>query len=258
MIRTVIIEDETAAAINLRSLLRQEFPNTEVLCVLESIGESIEWLRANRPPDLIFMDIHLADGESFRIFDAVEVTAPVIFTTAYDQYALEAFRVNSIDYLLKPINAADLHRAIEKLLRLTGLERRAYGEQVRRLTARAAAPRTQQVFLSHVRDRIIPLHRDSIAFFYTANERVSATAFDGESYPLDRTLEALQALLPESDYFRANRQFIVSRQAVRDISVWFGGRLSLNLTVATPERIFVSKARVPEFKQWLTAAHGGE
>lgn len=249
MLRALIIEDETAAAVNLRAVLRETAPDVEVTGVLESVAESVEYFRNHPQPDLLFMDIHLADGDSFRIFDEVEIAAPVIFTTAYDRYALEAFKVNSIDYLLKPLKSADVQRALEKLRRLTGSESRAYGARVK-----AMAAERQETFLVHVRDRIIPLHRDKIAYCYTSDEKVTACGFDGEIYPLDRTLEALQALLPEADFFRANRQFIVARRAVRDIAVWFGSRLSLALQVETPERIVIPKARVPEFKAWLTAA----
>lgn len=252
--KALLIEDETAAAQNLRAILRQVAPDMEILDTLESVAESIAWLGANPQPDLLFMDIHLADGESFRIFRAVEITAPVIFTTAYDQYALEAFKVSSIDYLLKPINAADVGRALEKLHRLTGSERREYGTRVKEL----AAKRQEDTFLVHVRDKIIPLRREQIAYCYTSNEKVTACGFDGTVYPLDKTLEALQALLPEQDFFRANRQFIVSRKAVREIVVWFGSRLALNLVVAAPERIVISKARVPEFKSWLRSVRPAE
>ena len=225
--KALIIEDETAAALNLKAILKQAAPDIRVVDTLESVEESVDWLRANPQPDLLFMDIHLADGDSFRIFDAVEVTAPVIFTTAYDRYALEAFKVNSIDYLLKPLNAADVQRAL------------ALGQP-------------------HVRDKIIPLKREDIAFCYTCNEKVTAYTFAGASYPLDKTLEALQAVLPEADFFRANRQFIVARRAVKEISVWFGSRLSLSLVLETPERIVISKARVPEFKAWLTSVQPAE
>ena len=248
--KALIIEDETAAALNLEAILKQVAPGVEVIGTLESVEESIGWLRANPQPDLLFMDIHLADGDSFRIFDAVEIAAPVIFTTAYDQYALEAFKVNSIDYLLKPLNASDVGRALAKLHRLTSVERSDYGSRVRTL----AASRREEVFLVHVRDKIIPLHRSRIAYCYTSNEKVTAYGFDGAAYPLDKTLEALQGLLPESEFFRANRQFIVARQAVKEIAVWFGSRLTLHLTVETPERIVISKARVPEFKAWLRSA----
>ncbi len=246
--KALIIEDETAAAVNLQAILREVAPEVEVLATLETVAESVEWLREREQPDLLFMDIHLADGESFRIFDRVEVNVPVVFTTAYDSYALEAFRVNSIDYLLKPINPDDLRRALMKLARLSGRERADYPERVRSMNAAR-----ERVFLVHVRDKIVPLDRDRVAFFYTSNERVTAYTHEGEEYPLDRTLESLQAVLPESDFFRANRQFIIARSAVREIAVWFGSRLTLALTVRTPERIVISKARVPEFKQWLRA-----
>ena len=254
MMKALLIEDETAAARNLAAVLREVAPGVQIVATLESVAESIEWLRSNPQPDLLFMDIHLADGDSFRIFGAVEVTAPVIFTTAYDRYALEAFKVSSIDYLLKPINADDVRRALEKLRRLTSGERLDYGSRVRSL----AAQRQEEVFLVRVRDRIIPLQRDRIAYCYTSNEKVTACGFDGETYPLDKTLEALQALLPERDFFRANRQFIVARRAVKEIAVWFGSRLTLHLTVDTPERIVISKARVPEFKTWLRAVRPAE
>lgn len=253
MIRALIVEDETAAAVNLRAIPRETAPDVEIVATLESVTESVDYLRAHPQPDLLFMDIHLADGDSFRIFDAVEIVAPVIFTTAYDRYALDAFKVSGIDYLLKPLNGADVRRAIDKFRRLTGSERHDYGARVQ-----AMASGREETFLVHVRDRIIPLHRDKIAYCYTSNEKVTACDFDGESYPLDRTLETLQSLLPQSDFFRANRQFIISRRAVRDIVVWFGSRLALSLQVPTPERIIISKARVPEFKAWLRSVRPAE
>lgn len=254
MMRALIIEDETAAARNLEAVLREVAPGVEILATLESVAESVEWLQSNPQPDLLFMDIHLADGDSFRIFESVEITAPVIFTTAYDRYALEAFKVNSIDYLLKPINTENVRRALEKLRRLTSGERLDYGTRVRSL----ASQRQEEVFLVHVRDKIIPLQRDRIAYCYTANEKVTACDFDGAVYPMDKTLEALQSLLPDRNFFRANRQFIIARRAVKEIAVWFGSRLTLHLTVETPERIVISKARVPEFKEWLRAIHPTE
>lgn len=253
--KALIIEDETAAAVNLQAILKEVAPSIEVVATLESVVESIEWLRCHPHPDLLFADIHLADGDSFRIFRDVQVTAPVIFTTAYDQYALEAFKVNSIDYLLKPINVGDVRRALDKLHRLTNRERSDYGSRVRSMASSGVHSGT---FLVHVRDRIIPLRREQIAFCYTSNEKVIAYDYDGAVYPLDKTLEALQALLPEADFFRANRQFIVARRAVKEIAVWFGSRLTLHLTVETPERIVISKARVPEFKAWLTTVHTAE
>ena len=258
--RVLIIEDETAAAVNLKAILRRVAPSYSVLTVLESIEESVEYFsdEHSQLPDLVFMDIHLADGESFRIFDSVDIKIPIIFTTAYDEYALRAFKVNSIDYILKPIKEEDMRHAIEKFERLSGGERQEYNQRIEQMIrsshqepAASEARENQRVYLVHQKDKIIPLSIDDVAFFYTSNEKVSAVTYDESYYIIDRTLESLQASLPEAEFFRANRQFIVARKAVKDITVWFGSRLSLNLSVTLPEKIIISKARVPEFKQWL-------
>lgn len=246
--RIVIIEDETAAALNLRAILRAVIPGVEVVATIESVAESVEWFASHAAPDLLLVDIHLADGESFRIFDAVDIVCPIIFTTAYDQYALEAFRAGGIDYLLKPIKEEELRRAVEKLRRLSGTELAARHEDIVRM---ARARDEQKVFLIPVRDKIIPLRREQVAFFHTTDEKVRAFDYEGVSYPMDKSLDRLSKILSDSDFFRANRQFIVAREAVADISVWFGSRLALNLRVKTPERIVVSKDRVPEFKRWF-------
>jgi DNA-binding LytR/AlgR family response regulator len=246
--KVLIIEDETAAARNLRSIIKKVLPQAEVLATLESVAEAVEWFEANSAPDLVFMDIHLADGESFRIFEKVDIVSPIIFTTAYDEYALKAFQVNSIDYLLKPIKEEELKRAIDKLERLSQselAERRAGIEEVARNKGE------QKVFLIPVRDKIVPLRVEDVAFFYTTDEKVRAFDGEGNSYPMDRSLDKLMKILSERDFFRANRQFIISRGAVGDISVWFGSRLSINLKVKSPERIVISKDRVPEFKRWF-------
>ena len=246
--KIVIIEDETAAARNLQAIIGKVIPGAEVLATLESIAETVEWFTVHPCPDLLFMDIHLADGNSFGIFDRIDIPCPIIFTTAYDQYALEAFRVNSIDYLLKPIKEEELRRAIEKLQRLSGHELAARREGI----AEMARNRDEQkVFLIPVRDKIIPLRIEQVAFFYTADEKVRAFDYDGVSFPMDRSLDKLQKILSDDDFFRANRQFIVARSAIADITVWFGNRLSLNLKVKAPERIVISKDRVPEFKRWF-------
>ena len=246
--RVVIIEDETAAAQNLTAILRKVCPDVEIVEALDTVVDSVEFFRSKPELDLVFMDIHLADGSSFRIFDSVEISVPIIFTTAYDQYAIEAFKVNSIDYLLKPINEEGVKRAINKWQRLTSIERKEYSERVNEV---AQTRPTEQTFLVHFRDKIVPLKSEDIAFFHTFEERVTAYCFGGEKYQIDLTLEALQSKLPSENFFRANRQFIISRKSVKDISVWFGSRLSANLTLETPERIVIPKARVHDFKEWI-------
>ena len=248
--RVVIVEDETAAVVNLRSMLATVVGDIEVAAVLESVDEAVEFFRGNVAADVVFMDIHLADGDSFRIFRSVEIDIPIIFTTAYDEYALEAFKVNSIDYLLKPFKEEDLRRAIDKLSRLTNAERKEQSDNRKRLTDEAQTQALQTMLIRY-KDKIIPVKIEDVAYFYTSEERVTLTTLIGECYQVEKTLEALSQQLPSDQFFRANRQFIVARTAVKDIAVWFGSRLSLNLVVDTPERIIISKARVPEFKQWL-------
>lgn len=250
MKKVIIVEDETAAAVNLRSMLSTVVGEVEVVALLESVEEAVEYFRGDVDADVVFMDIHLADGDSFRIFRSVEIDIPIIFTTAYDEYALEAFKVNSIDYLLKPFGEEELRRALDKLNRLTASERVAQRGSVERMVAQSENDALQTMLVRY-KDKIIPVKMDDVAYFYTYAERVTLTTLSGESYPVDKTLEALSQQLSEEKFFRANRQFIISRKAVKDIAVWFGSRLALNLTVETPERIIISKARVPEFKQWL-------
>lgn len=245
--RAIIIEDETAAAHNLKVLLTSVRPDIEIIATLESVAESVEWFGHNTAPDLVFMDIHLADGNAFHIFESVEITSPIIFTTAYDQYALEAFRVNSIDYILKPIKQSDLERAVAKFTTLTAPQRADYS---RRIETMAKSARSKTI-LVRFKDRLIPIAEKDVAFFHTCNEQVTLTTLDEKTYPVDGTLESINAEYAGDDFFRANRQFIISRNAIKDISVWFGSRLAVNLTVKTPERIIISKARTPEFKGWL-------
>jgi DNA-binding LytR/AlgR family response regulator len=254
MRRVVIVEDETAAAVNLRSMLSVVLPDAEVVEVLESVAEAVEYFSSGADADIVFMDIHLADGESFRIFQSVDIAIPIIFTTAYDEYALEAFKVNSVDYLLKPFNEDDLRRAIDKLDRLSAREH-AEQRDSREKMVREVQGEAMQTMLLRYKDKLIPVTADDVAFFYTSEERVTVTTLKGDCYPVDKTLESLSQQLSSERFFRANRQFIVSRRAVKDIAVWFGSRLALNLTLETPERIIISKARVPEFKSWLQSVH---
>jgi DNA-binding LytR/AlgR family response regulator len=254
MRRVIIVEDETAAAVNLRSMLASIDSNVEVLAVLESVEEAVEFFSSDVEADVVFMDIHLADGESFRIFQSVDINIPIIFTTAYDEYALQAFKVNSIDYILKPYKEEDLRRALDKLERLTVGERTMQKDSREKMVREVHGDNMQTMLLRY-KDKLIPVTADEVAFFYTSEERVTVTTLKGDCYPVDKTLESLSQQLSPEKFFRANRQFIVSRRAVKDIAVWFGSRLALNLTIETPERIIISKARVPEFKSWLQSIH---
>ena len=223
----------------------------EIVGLLESVEESVEWLENNPMPDLMFMDIHLADGSSFAIFEKVNITCPVIFTTAYDEYALKAFEVNSIDYLLKPISKEALAHALNKYHNLA--ERRVNADQFDRLLAKLGEKkRYRSCFLLPERDKLVPLPVDIITYIYIDAKTVKIFTTNGKVYFMNHTLDDIMNELDPQMFFRANRQFIVSRQAIKDVSVWFGNKLAINLNVETPEKIIVSKARVSEFKIWFT------
>lgn len=239
------------AAKTLKKLLGEVSPDTEIVGVLESIEDSVDWISQHPMPDLIFMDIHLADGSSFTIFDRVTVTCPVIFTTAYDEYALKAFEVNSIDYLLKPISKEALERAVAKYHNLgRGLEQQQLETLLKHLGAK---PKFKSCFLLPERDKLVPLPTSDIAYAYIDTKTVKLVTFDDKTFYMNQTLDDILAQLDPQMFFRANRQFLISRNAVKDVSVWFGNKLAINLTVETPEKVIVSKARVAEFKAWFVS-----
>lgn len=249
--KALIIEDEVVAARSLQKLLEEVSPDVEVLAVLETIEDSVKWLAHNPMPDLLFMDIHLADGSSFTIFEQVSITCPVVFTTAYDEYALQAFEVNSIDYLLKPISKEAMERAIQKYHTLS--EKRVNSDQIDKLMSYLGGKKKyKSCFLLPERDKLIPLPVSNIVYIYIDAKTVKIITNNGKVFYMNHTLDDMMADLDPDMFFRANRQFIVSRQSIKDVSIWFGNKLAINLTVETPEKIIVSKARVAEFKAWFT------
>ncbi len=248
--KAVIVEDEELALRNLKSVLN-ETGTVHVIATLESIVETIEWFNTHPSPDLLFMDIHLADGSAFEIFNRVRIDCPVIFTTAYDEYALKAFKVNSIDYLLKPIDLGAVQRALNKLQGLSASSH--YQSDIQNLLAsfkKAAAYKTH--FLVPVKgDKLMPVQSSEIACIYIDASLVKALTLDERSFRFEFTLDELSDMLDPADFFRANRQYIISRKAIKDIDLWFNNRLSVNLKVAVSEKILISKARIPEFRNWF-------
>ena len=247
--RVLIVEDETAAVDNLEYLLYKVDRAIEIAAVTESVEQTQQWLMLNHA-DLIFMDIHLSDGSAFSLFDHIEVSTPIIFTTAYDQYALDAFKVNSIDYLLKPIKLSELQRALDKFHRLSQPDINQY---VARLNSLAAAhPKYVSRLLISDNDKIIPLPVDNIACIYCTERKTDIVTKDNKSLRYNRPLDAIMAELDPAKFIRANKQFIISRDAVDDITIWFDSRLRVRLSVTTPEDIYIAKNRASEFKSWLT------
>lgn len=252
--KAVIIEDEKIAADLLKNLICQLDENIEVVTILQTVEDSVEWLSINQHPDILFVDIHLADGSSFSIFEKTEVKCPIVFTTAYDEYALKAFEVNSIDYLLKPINKDDLQRALNKYKDLKGERQEVdYKTLISRfLTESGNLNDYKEHFLVPERDKLVPLAAKDIAYIYIDLKLIKAVTFSGKVYYLNQNLDEMMNQLNTKMFFRANRQYIVSHEAIKDISIWFGNKISLNLTIPIEEKIIVSKARVAEFKNWYS------
>ncbi len=246
--RVLIVEDETAAYENLAEILLLLDPGIVVAGNTESVKQTLRWLKSNPLPDLILMDIHLSDGSAFSIFDSLLVEIPIIFITAYDEYAIEAFKVNSIDYLLKPVKMLDLKRALDKFRKWTKQDISKYISQ---LTQLAPFPKYKDKFLIPYNDKLQPVDLTEISFFYTTEKSTRIYLKNGKSYSYSKTLDQIELSLNPSDFIRANKQFILSRNSVKNITIWFDSRLLITLDIEPPERIYVSKNKAAEFKAWI-------
>jgi len=248
----LIIEDEPQAAQRLENLIVSLVPEARVLSRIDSVKRSVEWLKANAQPELIFMDIQLADGISFQIFEQVEVRSPVIFTTAYDAYALKAFKVNSIDYILKPVDKDELEKALIKFKGLTKNESNTklilenIGQAVSMLTKRYKTR-----FMIKVGEHIKTVETDSILYFYSQEKTTFCHTTDNRNLILDFTLEQLEEMVDPARFFRVNRKYFVSSEAIQDIITYTNSRLRLVLKNSADNDIIVARERVMEFKDWL-------
>ena len=248
--RILIVEDETAAFETLVDLLKEIDPTMQVVGNTESVSQTIKWLKENNAPDLILMDIHLSDGSSFLIFDHITVEVPIIFTTAYDEYAIEAFKVNSIDYLLKPIKNQDLQRAMDKFKKLSQPDILAYLSQINNLNP---AKSYSERLLVPVKDKLLPIPVTEISNFYTTDKLSLIQIQDGNQYPYNKSLDQIFQTLDPALFYRANKQFIIARHAIKEITIWFDSRLLVTLNTNVPEPIYISKNKAAAFKDWMIA-----
>ena len=251
--RVLIVEDETAAYENLVDILKEVSYDIQISGNTESVTQTIHWLQSNPAPDLIFMDIHLSDGSAFTIFDKMELETPIIFTTAYDRYAIEAFKVNSVDYLLKPVKVEDVKHALDKYSKLTRQDILQYLSQLNLL---APVPRYKDKLLIPRKDKLLPVSLRDVSCFYTVDKNTCVYLKDGTLYPYSKTLEQIMFSLNPADFIRANKQFIIARNSVTDITIWFDSRLLVTLDVEVPERVYISKNKASEFKSWLVSNNG--
>jgi DNA-binding LytR/AlgR family response regulator len=252
--KVLIIEDEYPAAERLEKLIRKLDPRFEVVAVLESVDSARRWFGSGEPVDLIFSDIQLSDGLSFQIFEDFPAHSPIIFTTSYDEYAIKAFRVKSIDYLLKPIKLPELADAIKKYENIkTDFSPDAYARKVESLLdSLEMTKKTYKTrFLVKSGEQLIPVNQEDVAYFYTANEMSCLAAADGRQYLIDYKLEELEVLVDPLSFFRLNRQFIARINAIQKIHTYFNGKLKVELRPQTPQEIVVSREKAPAFKAWL-------
>jgi DNA-binding LytR/AlgR family response regulator len=247
--KVLILEDETLAADKLESTLLEIQPEIQVICRIKSISSAVEWLRANPHPDLIISDIRLLDGLCFEIFSQVKVEKPVIFTTAYDQYAIRAFEVNSIDYLLKPVQKEKLQAALAKLQVPRTPPFPDYNEVLNFIKANKTSYKSR--FMVRLGQRIIAVPSEKIAYFYSENKLTYIVTLDNKKFPMDQPLDEVIDLLDPKRFFRANRQFIVAFDSIAEIHPYFKGRIKIVLQPRSDEEVVISSDRTPEFKKWI-------
>ncbi|MFN8155129.1 MAG: LytTR family DNA-binding domain-containing protein [Bacteroidia bacterium] len=252
--KVLIIEDELLAAERLVKMIKEVLPDAEILDMLVSIKSTVEWLNTHAAPDVIMMDIHLADGPSFEIFNKTRVTSPVIFTTAYDQHALEAFKVNSIDYLLKPIKKEELTKAFEKLKMLSEINMKRLESLMNVLSGKGGPKEYQKRIVIRYGDTIKMVEVGEVAYFYTEDKINYLCTTGNLRYPIDYNLDELESLLNPDEFFRINRQFIINIRSIEKMLAWSKSRVKVILKPATTEDTIVSTERSPYFKDWLTGS----
>lgn len=248
--QVLIIEDEPLAATRLESMIKILRPDFNVVAKIDSVKQTVNWLKSNQP-NLIFMDIQLADGLSFEIFEQTKVNAPVIFTTAYDEYALKAFKVNSIDYILKPIDQAELNNALTKLETLVSpLASQAILNNISQAMM-ALTKKYKERFVVKVGEHLKSVEVMDVLFFFSLEKTTFAQTRDGRKHILDFTLEELEDMIDPGRFFRINRKYLVAAQAIQDMISYTNSRLKLVLKTSDDNDVIVARERVQEFKEWL-------
>jgi len=251
--KILIVEDEELAVKKLQKTLAAIDSESIVVGITDSIKSSVEWLQQNPAPDLILMDIELADGQSFAIFNLTEVKSPVIFTTSYDEYALKAFKVNSIDYLLKPIQKEDLEAALKKFHALKSQHTMGFNMDslVKELQQKLQPREYRKRFLVKNGQKLLSVEIKDIGYFYSDGRLNFFKTHDNKKFIIDYTMDDLEELLDPEQYFRISRSFFVSIASIDKIDDYFGNRLILNLKPAVDKEALVSREKVADFKKWM-------
>jgi len=249
----ILIEDEGIALRKLKKIILEVAPETIFLAELESVIDATKWFQDNRnaPIDLIFSDIQLSDGLSFEIFEALNTQLPIIFTTAYNEYALRAFKQNGVDYLLKPIQKEELQKALNKFTETRTSYSNNQLVQLRHLIQQFNQPaKVSPTFISYIKDQLIPINADLVVYFYTSNQLIYAVTEQRE-FVISEKLDEIEKQLPDKFFFRANRQYIIQKKYVKNAELYFNNRLIVHLILPTPEKIVISREKAYAFKEWL-------
>ncbi len=255
--KVLIVEDEPLLARQLKKLIETIEPAAQIKGQTNSIETTVDWINASEEPDLIFMDIELADGQCFEIFNQASITSPVIFTTAYDEFALRAFKVNSIDYLLKPIKEDELKAALQKFKSLQKEVAVKQDASIEVLLAELRKTKTLQAFrdrfLVKQGQKLLSVNTDNIAFFCAKNTLNYLVTYNKQKHIIDYTLDEIETFVDPVKFFRANRQFIIAHSAIAAVHPWFNGKLKADVNMLTDEEVIISRDKAPLFKEWLGA-----
>lgn len=248
----LIVEDEPLAAVKLAGLITKIDPNATILAVCDTVASTVEWINSNEKPDLALFDIHIGDGSSFDIFDQCIVPCPVIFTTAFDKYAIEAFKVNSVDYLLKPIEQSDLERAFDKFHSQDSLQAYKFesklSDQLRSIVNKREY---KERFLIKIGAKLRRVETKDIECFYSFDKATYLKIKEGKDYLIDHSLDTLERTLDPAKFFRVNRKYIIAIDSIQDITIYSSTKLKLSVTFIKDEDIFVSRDRIKDFKLWM-------
>lgn len=255
-LRIVIVEDEAVTARDLAYLIMELDDHASIVITLSSVQDATLWFNENPESyDLIFMDIRLSDGLSFEIFSRTHIRCPVIFVTAYNNYAIQAFKNNGIGYILKPFDEQEVKQALDKYKHWIFSPADHSGENLTNLIQQLSSMTRsyKSSFLIHFKDKLIPLETAKMAWFFTENELVYVRTLDDRQYIIEFTMEQIEQQVDPRLFFRANRQYIIQRRAVEEVDFYFNGRLSVNMRPKTKGQVLISKARAPEFKSWMNS-----
>jgi two-component system response regulator LytT len=249
--KIIIIEDEIKAAKSLSNLITKIRPKAQVIANLQSVDDAVQYFSQNESPDLIFMDIQLSDGLSFEIFQSIKISCPVIFCTAYGEYAMDAIKANGIDYLLKPFSQEDLQKAFEKVEQFQNFFQQNKLPDMNELLKRIGPDEGKKSFLVFKHNKYTTVPTEQIAFIYIRNDSPTIMTMKEEEYTLTQSLDTLQSQLSSLQFFRLNRQYLVNFSAIKEVEHYFDRKLFVKLVVPSPEKLLIGKEKTTAFLNWL-------